>query len=99
MSLGIGRVLAITTAPLIKPFFVIKGGEMSKVKEIQIRCLDQSCNAWFNSPIFFGDSESFDTSTLIGNTVQCPKCGRMTPCNKENMRVRAADGGFVGIDT
>ena len=70
---------------------------MSDVKEVQIRCLH--CGAWFSSPIFFGHMESFDTSTLIGNQVQCSSCGNMTDCNKDNMRVRVRSGGFVGKDT
>jgi DNA-directed RNA polymerase subunit RPC12/RpoP len=70
---------------------------MSQVSSIEIRCLH--CGKWFPSPIFFGDSESFDTSTLIGNQAQCPHCGRMTGCNKENIRLRHEQGGFVGIDT
>jgi hypothetical protein len=70
---------------------------MPEVKELQIKCLN--CNQWFNSPIFFADFDSFDTSTMIGNQAQCPHCGRMTGCNKENMRVRAKDAGFVGDDT
>jgi len=72
---------------------------MSEVNEIQIKCLNPSCGTWFPSPIFFGDTESFDSSMLEGNTVQCSSCGSMTPCNKENMRVRGKDGGFVGSDT
>jgi hypothetical protein len=70
---------------------------MPEVKELQIKCLH--CWEWFNSPIFFGDLDSFDTSTLEGNQVQCPYCQKMTGCNKENMRVRAKDAGFVGNDT
>jgi hypothetical protein len=70
---------------------------MAKTKEISIRCLN--CNQWFPSPIFFGDSESFDTSTLFGNLAQCPHCGKMTGCNKENFRARFEDGGFLGVDT
>lgn len=72
---------------------------MAEVKEVHIKCLNADCGVWFPSPIFFGDTESFDTSTLIGNVVKCPKCGSMTPCNKENMRVRAKDRGFIGKDT
>ena len=70
---------------------------MARVNTIEIRCL--SCGKWFPSPIMLGDTESFDTSTLIGNTVTCAHCGRMTGCNKENMRVRSQDGGFLGKDT
>ena len=49
--------------------------------------------------LFFGDLDTFDTSTMEGNQAQCPHCGKMTGCNKENMRVRAKDAGFVGKDT
>ena len=70
---------------------------MSDVKSIEIQCIN--CKEWFVSPIFFGDIDSFDSSTMIGNRVNCPKCGSIVPCNKENMRVRSSDGGFKGIDT
>ena len=45
----------------------------------------KKCNAIFPSPMQFGDRQSFETSTLKGNTVSCPKCGNMVPCEKENM--------------
>jgi len=70
---------------------------MSKVNQIDIRC--SKCSRWFPSPIIFGDSESFDTSTMYGNLAQCPYCGKMTSCNKENMRVRHEKGGFIGDET
>ena len=44
-----------------------------------------NCRAVFPSPIAFGDRESFETSKLEKNTVTCPKCGAVVPCNKENM--------------
>ncbi|MEM5017888.1 hypothetical protein WKH31_16460 [Metabacillus indicus] len=66
-------------------------------KAVQIKCLN--CNTWFDSPIFFGNLDTFDSSTLEGNSVQCPKCSKMTGCNKENMRVSSDDGGFRGKDT
>jgi len=43
------------------------------------------CKEIFNSPIAFGNRKSFETSKLEGNTVNCPKCGKIIPCNKENM--------------
>jgi predicted RNA-binding Zn-ribbon protein involved in translation (DUF1610 family) len=72
---------------------------MGKVRQIDIRC--EHCREWFPSPIGFGESESFESSTmvLIGNQVQCPKCGKMTGCDKENMRLRHEAGGFLGKDT
>lgn len=72
---------------------------MSKVKTIEIKCLNSKCGKWFPSPIFFGDINSFDSSMMRGNTVQCPYCRKRTPCNKENMRVRAEKDGFRGEDT
>ena len=70
---------------------------MSKVTEISIKC--EHCKKWFPSPIFFGDSESFDTSQLFGNLAQCKHCGKMSGCNKENFRVRFEGGGFLGSET
>jgi hypothetical protein len=70
---------------------------MSKTKEISIRCLN--CHQWFPSPIFFADSDSFNTATLFANSAQCPHCGKMTGCNTENFRARFEDGGFMGLDT
>ncbi|MHA2329896.1 MAG: hypothetical protein ACXACR_15370 [Candidatus Hodarchaeales archaeon] len=43
------------------------------------------CSAKFPSPIAFGTRESFETATLSGNTTNCPKCGSIVPCDKENM--------------
>ena len=58
----------------------------------EIKCL--KCGKWFESAIQFGGAEPFDTSTLIGNKQQCPFCGYLTDCNKENMRFteRKSDG-------
>ncbi len=49
----------------------------------QVIC--SKCKTIFDSPISFGDKKSFESSTLSGNVVKCPKCGFMVPCNKENM--------------
>jgi hypothetical protein len=70
---------------------------MSKTESIEIRC--QHCGQWFPSPIFMGDSRSFDTAKLFGNQAQCSNCGKMTGCNKENFRARFEDGGHLGVDT
>jgi len=51
--------------------------------QTQVVC--PKCKTIFNSPIAFGDRKSFESATLIGNVVNCPKCGSMIPCNKENM--------------
>lgn len=72
---------------------------MSKTKSIEIKCLNPNCKSWFPSPIFFEGLETFDSSSLSGNTVNCPYCQEIVPCNKENMRFRAIDGGFKGNDT
>lgn len=70
---------------------------MAKTKFIRIRCLH--CRTWFPSPIFIGDSESFDASILFGNRAECPKCKKLTGCNKENFHARFEDGGFLGVET
>ncbi len=70
---------------------------MSKTTEISIRCLH--CHEWFPSPIFFANSDSFDTAKLFGNFVQCLNCNKMTSCNKSNFRARFEDGGSMGEDT
>lgn len=68
---------------------------MSSTK-CEIRC--HRCKVHFPSPIQFGDAQSFFTSTLIGNIVTCPNCGKPTRCDKENMIFRAGDEGFLGRD-
>jgi hypothetical protein len=70
---------------------------MAKTKEISIRCLH--CQNWFPSPVFFKNSEVFDTSTLFRNEAQCPHCGKVTGCNKDNFRARFEDGGFIGVSS
>jgi uncharacterized C2H2 Zn-finger protein len=70
---------------------------LERITKVEIRCTH--CGTWFDSPMSFGSSEAFNTSTLVGNTVQCPRCGKMTGCNKENIRHHSASGGFVGNDT
>jgi hypothetical protein len=69
---------------------------MAEIKESFIKC--PKCSTRFPSPIFFGDTISFETATTWGNTAQCPKCGDMVKCNKENMSYTLADdsGGGVG---
>lgn len=66
---------------------------MSKVKSTSVRC--QHCNKWFPSPIGFGDTNSFLTFSLSGNSAQCPYCRSMTDCNKENMRVITVDDEVI----
>jgi hypothetical protein len=65
---------------------------MAKTKSVEIHC--EHCREWFRSPINFGESVSFDTSTLIGNQVQCsnPDCGRMTGCNKASSAAKPSGG-------
>lgn len=72
---------------------------MEKITAIQILCLNRECVKWFNSPIFFEDMDSLMTSTMFGNKAECPHCRELTPCNKENMRVKSEKGGFRGLDT
>jgi hypothetical protein len=44
-----------------------------------------NCKTIFKSPIAFGNRKSFESALLAGNIVNCPKWGKMVPCNKENM--------------
>ncbi|MBA4359299.1 MAG: hypothetical protein C0411_00990 [Pseudomonas sp.] len=75
----------------------IKEEKDSKTIEIKVRCLN--CAHWFDSGIWLPTRLSFATSTLFGNKQQCPKCGELTDCNKENFHVRFEDGGFMGVET
>lgn len=63
----------------------------------QFQCL--KCQTWSNSPIQFGDMATFLSTSMAGNTYQCPSCNNMVPCNKENMRFSDGKTGFVGEDT
>ena len=67
-------------------------------KICEIRCL--MCGEWFPSAIQFGTAEVFFSSTLIDNLQQCPHCGKMTNCNKENMRFveRQSNGRVTYIE-
>jgi len=87
---------------VVKFSYLIKKGVLfmaEKRNVVKIKC--SKCNNWFKSPIYFGNIESLDSCTLIGNTVSCPFCGQFVPCNKENMRFVSADkgSGFLGTDT
>lgn len=67
---------------------------MAKTIEISVRCLH--CRKWFPSPIYFGDDSSFDTAAVVANIAECPHCGKMTGCDKENFRAKFEGGGFLG---
>lgn len=71
---------------------------MKAIERLEVQC--GNCKRFFPSPIQMGDSSTFDSSTLIGNRFQCPACGAMSSCNKENMRwsQSVGRGGFVGGD-
>jgi hypothetical protein len=72
---------------------------MSKIKIIEVRCSNPECKHWFRSPVGFDSTESFDSAILYGNKVYCPDCKTMTICHKENIRIRAEDGGFMENET
>lgn len=63
----------------------------------EIRCLH--CRTWQKSMFQFGDAETFFDTAMHGNRQQCTACGKVTGSNKENMRFRADDEGFVGEKT
>ncbi|MDD3901987.1 MAG: hypothetical protein PHX22_12260 [Dysgonamonadaceae bacterium] len=67
---------------------------MSKIKSVQVQCM--FCKGWFRSPFGFGDTQSFESSTLTGNKAQCPNCGNITDSNKENMKVIHENGEIIG---
>ncbi len=70
---------------------------MSPASIAEIRCLN--CGAWFPTPFSFESEEAFYTSSLVGNEVDCPACGKATGCNKDNIRVRSpGSGGYLGND-
>jgi hypothetical protein len=64
---------------------------MARLNQVEIRC--QHCHRWFPSPVVFGDDESFDTATLVEDTVTCPHCARLTGCDDANVRIRTEDSG------
>ena len=43
------------------------------------------CGHKFPSPIAFGSKQAFESSSLSENVTNCPECGAVVPCNKENM--------------
>jgi hypothetical protein len=43
--------------------------------------------------------EAFDATRLSHIATGCLYCGKVTGSNKENFRIRTADGGFVAIKT
>ncbi len=45
----------------------------------------KNCGQLHPSPIAFGDRKSFDTSTMQGNQLQCPKTGKMASYDKKDM--------------
>ncbi|WP_431602555.1 hypothetical protein [Clostridium pasteurianum] len=69
---------------------------LAKIKDIKIVCTH--CGTKIPSPIFFGDTQSLATSTMTGNTMTCPTCGRPTGCNKENMLVVTEEGTIKGSE-
>lgn len=71
---------------------------MAAIKESYIKC--GHCGNRFRSPIFFGDTETFDSALTAGNSAQCSGCGNMIRCDKSNMSYVLADdsGGGVGDD-
>jgi len=68
----------------------------AETESITVKCLH--CAGKFPSPIFMSPYGSFDSSSLMFNSVQCPRCGKMTGCDKENFVARFEGGGFVGND-
>jgi hypothetical protein len=70
---------------------------MPKAYFVEIAC--ESCSAWFPPPDFIGDDPSFECSWLIGISVDCPSCGRLTDCSDDTIRIQAKHDEFLGIET
>ena len=71
--------------------------------ETKVRC--KHCAGWIPSFITFESIEAFNSASLHGNNMQCPSCGKMTRCDKKNMKAHWVDedgeggeGGFLGIE-
>jgi len=43
------------------------------------------CGQEHRSPIAFGNKKSFESSTLVANTFQCPVTGKSASYDKEDM--------------
>ena len=71
---------------------------MAAIKDVKIKC--GHCGSVFRAGIQFGDTESMESAITSGNTQQCPSCGQMVHCNKENMAYTLLDkfGGHVPND-
>jgi|APFre7841882630_1041343.scaffolds.fasta_scaffold85482_2 hypothetical protein len=67
---------------------------MAKIKASHIQC--GFCGSRFRSPIFWGDTETFEFATTWCNKVRCPECGHMIKCDKGNMSyvLERDAGGF-----
>ncbi len=69
---------------------------MAEMTEISVQC--EHCGKWF--PYKIGMTiKTFNSATLFGNTTNCPHCKKMTGYDKENVKVRSTDAGFVGDKT
>jgi len=63
--------------------------KMFKKELAIVKCVH--CGFEWKSPIQFGTIESFESSTLMGNTTNCPNCGKITGLNKEDIVVKEID--------
>lgn len=68
---------------------------MTKIKDIHLRC--PKCKTRFRSFIQFGTLSAFETAITQGNTTDCPSCGHVFPCNRDNMSYVLADGSGGGV--
>lgn len=63
--------------------------EMFKRELAVVRC--RYCGFEWKSPIQFGSMGIFKSSTLIGNTTNCPNCGKITGLDKEDIVTKKID--------
>ena len=61
---------------------------MGNVK-CEVQC--EHCKEWFPSAIYLGSEQAFSSTITEGNLQNCPCCGKMTGCNKDNMRFDGRD--------
>lgn len=64
---------------------------MPKIKQLENVC--QHCKTRFVSKFLsVPTTEVLDGIQMSGNMEQCPSCGKMTPCDRKDMRVILEDG-------
>jgi hypothetical protein len=66
----------------------------AKTLSITVKCLH--CGHKFKSAVRMSPYAAFKVAFVSGNKQQCPSCGQMTACDKENFLATFEGGGWVG---